>query len=88
MALVSAGQAPAALERAVEKLQRIVLPDGEDAFLVDLTEPELVGRLREAAGEGSVVRITHTGLARGETTVRDIEPWSVFSTMGNWYVAA
>ncbi len=88
MALVSTGQAPGALERAVEKLQSVVLPEGEDAFVVDLSEPELVGRLRTAAGDGSVVRITHTRLAGGETTVRDIEPWSVFTTMGNWYVAA
>ena len=32
------------------------------------------------------MRITYTGLASGVTTERDIEPWSVFSTLGNWYV--
>ena len=57
-------------------------------MVVDLSEPELVGVLRDAASEGIVVRITYTGLASGETTVRDIEPWSVFSTLGNWYVRA
>ena len=88
MAVLSSGQAPAALERAVGKLRAAVLPDDPEALVVDLSEPELVGTLRSAATMGSVVRITYTGLASGETTVREIEPWSVFSTLGNWYVRA
>ncbi len=88
MALVSTGQAPAALERAVDKLSRTVLPDAADALSVDLSEPDFVGDLRAAAADGTVVRMTYTSLAGAQTTTRDIEPWSVFSTMGNWYVTA
>jgi proteasome accessory factor C len=88
MALVSTGQAPAALERAVDKLSGIVLPDAADALSVDLSEPDFVGDLRAAAADGTVVRMTYTSLAGAQTTTRDIEPWSVFSTMGNWYVNA
>lgn len=88
MAVLSSGQAPPALERAVDKLRAAVLPDDPEALIVDLSEPELVGTLRNAASAGVVVRITHTGLASGATTTRDIEPWSVFSTLGNWYVRA
>ena len=33
-----------------------------------------------------MVHLTYTALSTGETTERDIEPWSVFSTLGNWYV--
>ena len=88
MALVSSGQAPPALERAVDKLTAIVLPDGGDALSVDLSEPAFVGELRRAAADGTVVRIVYTALAGAQTTTRDIEPWAVFSTMGNWYVSA
>ena len=55
---------------------------------MDLAEPDLVGELRRAAAEGTVVHIVYTALGSGSTTERDIEPWTVFSTMGNWYVAA
>lgn len=86
MALVSTGQAPPALASAVTKLQRVVLGEDEEALVVDLSEPPLVAELREAAATGHVVRIVHTALASGHTTERAIEPWSVFTTMGNWYV--
>lgn len=88
LALVSTGQAPPALERAVDKLMNVVLPDGGDALSVDLSEPAFVGELRQAAAEGTVQRIVYTALAGSQTTTRDIEPWAVFSTMGNWYVTA
>ncbi len=87
-ALMSTGQAPPALRRAVDKLAAVVLPDGAEALAVDLREPELVAELRAAAGEGAVVRIVYTALAGDVTTTREIEPWVVFSTMGNWYVTA
>jgi proteasome accessory factor C len=86
MALVSTGQAPAALETAVEKLQRVILADDGDALFVDLAEPPFVGELREAAAVGEVVRIVHTAIASGQTTERAVEPWAVFTTMGNWYL--
>ena len=87
MALLSAGLASEALERGVQKLQAVLLPEDGDAFAVDLAgEPELVPRLREAATAGTVVEIEYTGLASGETTERRVEPWSVFSAMGNWYL--
>jgi len=88
MALVSTGQAPAALETAVEKLQRVVLGEDADALVVDLAEPPFVGELRSAAATKEVVKIVHTAIASGQTTERDVEPWTVFTTMGNWYLRA
>ena len=86
LAVLSTGQAPPALESAVDKLVAVLAPDGDLGLVVDLREPDLVGVLREAAAAGEVVHLTYTSLSTGETTERDIEPWSVFSTMGNWYV--
>ncbi len=88
MALISTNQAPPALERAVEKLAKVVLPDASEALTVDLAaEPELLDTLRTAAHEHHVVNIVYTSLSRGETRTRAIEPWSVFSALGNWYVS-
>ncbi len=88
MALLSAGHGPPALRSGVEKLQQALVPDAGDALVVDLAdEPGLVGILREAAAGSEVVHLTYTSLRTGETTERDIEPWSVFSTLGNWYVS-
>ena len=86
MAVESTGAAPPALERALAKLRRVILPDDESALVVDLSEPELVGVFRDAIARSEVVHLTYTALSSGETTERDIEPWSVFATLGNWYV--
>lgn len=87
MAVLSSGSAPPALESAVEKLQRAVAPD-LDAVSVELgAEPAEAAVLRQAAASGEVITITYTSLASNETTTRDIEPWAVFSTLGNWYVS-
>jgi len=87
MAMLSSGIAPPVLATAVAKLQRALLPD-DGAIDVDIpAEPEMVGLLRDAASEGRVVEITHVSVATGNETVRRIEPWSVFATLGNWYVA-
>jgi proteasome accessory factor C len=88
LAIQSTGHASAALDRAIDKLRGVLLPDGVDSLVVDISEPEMVGTLRAAAAAGDVVEIVYTKLSSGETTTRLIEPWVVFSTMGNWYVSA
>jgi proteasome accessory factor C len=88
IAVVGSGQASASLASAVEKLSQALLPEGTGVIDVDLAgEPELVAILREAAATNSVVDITYTSLSRDQTTVREVEPWSVFSSMGNWYLS-
>ncbi len=87
MAIVGSGQASPELERAVNKLAEVVMPDSGSAISVDVSgEPETLGRLKRAAADQRVVRITYRSLSRETETVRDIETWSVFTTLGNWYV--
>jgi len=88
MALTSAGQGPPALRKAVEKLSAVVAPDVEASLVVDLTEPEHVGLLRDSAERALAVELTYTALSSGQTTERVVEPWSVFSANGNWYLSA
>lgn len=87
MALVSAGQAPPALERAVDKLSKAIMPDAGSTLAVELTEPPFVGLLREAMTQRRAVEIVYTALSTDETTERRVEPWAVFSSAGNWYLS-
>ena len=87
LAVMSSGAAPAALASAVGKLQRVVVPD-PGIVEVDLAaEPDTLELFRRAAGDGEVVGITYTAIGSGDTTQREIEPWGVFATLGNWYVS-
>lgn len=86
-AVQSSGSGGPALDRAIAKLEQTLLPDGVEAVVVDLPEPSLAGDLRKAANDGAVVRIDHTSIATGDRKMREIEPWSVFTTLGNWYVS-
>lgn len=87
LAVSGAGQGTPALDSAIDKLSRVLLPEGEDALAVDLTATsEEVAGLRRAASGHQVAHIVYRSLSREETTERDIEPWSVFSALGNWYV--
>lgn len=88
MAMVSAGDAPESLVSAVGKLQSVLIP-GEASLAVELPPaPPVVPVLTQAAAEGRVVEITYTSLTTGETTRRPVEPWRVFSALGNWYLSA
>jgi proteasome accessory factor C len=88
MAMVSAGDAPEALASAVGKLQAVLVP-GQASVAVELPPaPPAVALLAQAAADGKVVEITYTALTTGETTRRQVEPWRVFSTLGNWYLTA
>jgi proteasome accessory factor C len=88
MALTSAGQGPPALESAIAKLARVVAPEAEGGLVVDLKEPEFVDLFRSAVESSTVIELTYTALGSGETTERVVEPWSVFSANGNWYLSA
>ncbi|MFP3913551.1 MAG: helix-turn-helix transcriptional regulator [Actinomycetota bacterium] len=86
MAVLSAGEGSPALESAVDKLAATVAPDA-DGLAVDVSpEPDLVRPLREAAADRRVVEIVYTSLGRGDTTQRQVEPWAVFASLGNWYL--
>lgn len=87
MTVIGTGAASPALESAVRKLTEAIMPDATSSLSVDVVdESQHLGRLREAAAEQKVVRITYRSVAKEETTERDIEPWSVFASLGRWYV--
>ena len=87
MTVIGTGEASPALESAVRKLSKAVMPDADSTLSVDVTdESKSVGTLREAAAQQRVVNIVYRSVAKEETTERDIEPWSVFASLGRWYV--
>ena len=87
MTVIGSGEASPALESAVRKLTKAVIPDADTALTVDvLDESKHVGGLRDAAAGEKVVRIVYRSVGKEATTAREIEPWSVFTTLGRWYV--
>jgi predicted DNA-binding transcriptional regulator YafY len=87
MTVIGSGEGSPALESAVEKLSRVVMPDADTSLTVDvLDQSRHVGVLREAAADRRVVRMVYRSVGKEETTERDVEPWSVFTTLGRWYV--
>jgi predicted DNA-binding transcriptional regulator YafY len=87
--LMATDQAPPALRSAVVKLTRVLGIESDETIAIEIdSESSIVTTLRSAAAEGRVVDLTYTSLSKGETTRRLIEPWSVFTTLGNWYVSA
>ena len=87
-ALISTSQAPEALERAVAKLAAALGFEADEAVVVDLAgESSLVRLLRQGVSEARLMALTYTSLGKGETRERLVEPWSVFSTLGNWYLS-
>jgi len=87
MTVIGMGEGTPALESAVRKLTKAVMPEASSALVVDVVdESENVGILRSAAAERKVVQITYRSVGKEETTNRDIEPWTIFTTLGRWYV--
>ena len=87
MTVIGAGEASATLEAAINKLTKVVMPEADSALAVEvLDESANVSALREAGTNAQVVRIVYRSVGKEETTVREIEPWSVFATLGRWYV--
>ncbi len=87
LAVAASGQGTEALDSAIKKLTAVLLPEAGDALEVDLAAvSDEVRALRGAAKSLNAVEITYRSLSREETTTRTIEPWTVFTTLGNWYV--
>jgi len=87
MTVVGMGTSTPALESAVRKLTKAVMPEAPAALLVDVVdESDNVGILRRAAADRKVVEIIYRSVGKEETTDREIEAWTVFTTLGRWYV--
>lgn len=99
LALVAAGAALLAapgvdgggpLATALAKLAATLGVDPEESMDVELGEarPEVLTLLRAAVAERLQVRMDYYSFGRDTWTTRVIEPHGVFSSAGQWYVAA
>ncbi|MCL1595139.1 MAG: WYL domain-containing protein [Actinomycetia bacterium] len=87
MTLIQSDQASPALHSAVEKLASVVVPPEGETVRFEVPTPAYVGTLKDAVASRNVVRIGYVGIATNERTERDIEGWSVFFNLGNWYLS-
>lgn len=78
------------LARAAAKLEAALgaAEGGAARLAVDLGGPgeEHLGPLRTAVAGSRVVRIVHRSEAKGITTGREVEPWSLTAGGGSWYL--
>lgn len=73
-----------ALCRALAKLQAVL---GEHlAVAVDLDEPPLLGIVRQALAAGEALEIEYYSASRDELTTRRVDPGSIFTEGGHWYL--
>lgn len=87
-AVMASTMAPPALASAIQKLRAVIAP-GDGSLAVDLgAEPPHLAAVRTAVAGHAAIEIQYTSLGSGESTRRVIEPWTVFSSLGHWYVRA
>jgi proteasome accessory factor C len=98
LALMSAGSAllgvpgadaDGALARALAKLEAVLGVGAADALDVELApvEPGLLGQVQAAAADRRRVEVDYYSFGRDDRTTRVVEPWRVFNSHGQWYLA-
>jgi len=94
LALLAAGRAVLAvpgsdptgpLATALDKLEHALELPG---LVVDVGQPELLPRVRDAVARHERIEIDYWSAGRDETTTRTIDPTLVFFATGEWYVSA
>jgi proteasome accessory factor C len=76
------------LAAAVDKLTRVLGPGGTSAVEVRLGEgdAEVLRTVQDAVAERRRLRLDYYSHGRDERTCRDVDPWSVRSEEGHWYL--
>jgi proteasome accessory factor C len=96
-ALLAAGRAAMALPgadptgplgRALEKLAATLGVTDQPGVVVEVERPPLLDVVQRAAQERQRLAVTYYSAGRGELRGRTIDPQSVFTTRGRWYVVA
>jgi proteasome accessory factor C len=98
LALVGAGSAllgvpgadaDGALARALAKLETVLGVGASDALDVELgpVVPGLLAMVQAAATSRHRVEVDYYSFGRDDRTTRVVEPWRVFNTHGQWYLA-
>jgi proteasome accessory factor C len=98
LALIGAGAAlvrvpgadpDGALARALDKLATVLGVRADDAVAVELgpVKPEILELVQQAAALRHRVELDYYSFGRDERSTRIVEPWRVFNTQGQWYLA-
>lgn len=76
------------LDSAIAKLEAHLGAEAAVPVAVDIEAggADHLGSLWPAVTEGRVVRLTYRSASKNETTVRDVEPWTIRSLGGSWYL--
>jgi proteasome accessory factor C len=85
-AVAQTPDAPPALLRGLQKLEAALPGRLADSLLVDLDAPEELPELRRAVDEGLRLEIDYWSYARDALTARRVDPASVLTARGHWYL--
>jgi proteasome accessory factor C len=86
---VPGADADGALARALAKLETVLGVGASDALEVELgpVAPGLLAEVQDAAASRRRVEVDYYSFGRDDRTTRVVEPWRVFNTHGQWYLA-
>jgi proteasome accessory factor C len=86
---VPGADADGALARALAKLETVLGVGASDALDVELgpVAPAVLSTIQAAAASRHRVEVDYYSFGRDDRTTRVVEPWRVFNTRGQWYVA-
>lgn len=73
------------LARALDKLEAVL---GDDAMVLDLSQPPATAALIDAVERRAAVSIEYWSASSGASSSRTIAPRAVFADRGRWYVVA
>jgi len=99
LALVSAGSvllavpgadADGALATALSKLEMVLGVGADDGLEVELAQvtPTVLHAVRQAADSRRKIELDYYSFGRDGHSTRVVQPWRVFNTSGQWYLAA
>lgn len=86
-ALAAVSGADPALNRAVEQLSKALAPGSLERVSVGLEAPEELSPINEALQQRRRVRLVYQSHSKDEITERDVDPWALTLSGGNWYLA-
>jgi proteasome accessory factor C len=86
---VPGADADGALARALAKLETVLGVGASDALDVELgpVVPSLLATVQAAAASCHRIEVDYYSFGRDDRTTRVVEPWRVFNTHGQWYLA-
>jgi proteasome accessory factor C len=85
-ALIAAGSGDESLRRGIKRLEEALGPEALSRVRVGLESPPELRQVTSALDQRRRIRIVYQSTSKEEITERDVDPWTVFASLGRWYL--